>query len=222
MENNSLISIENLFKNSYQIYKKAFKTFAKLIGVEYLAYLLLLYLALLVFVVIPHNALSQAMWIIFLVPCAFFGAIVGVVVRVSFILLAQSKEYHESVSSYLLKSFDFLASYAWVSLLAGLAVAGGFILFLFPGILFLVWFIFSEFALVVDGKKGTTALSYSRSLVKGHWWSVFSRLFLVLFISALVSQIPFFGSLINLFITAPFVTISLYLLYEDLKRLSVK
>lgn len=62
------------------------------------------------------------------------------------------------------------------SLLAGLAVFGGMILFIIPGIIFMVWFAFSTYAIILDKHGAMESLRMSKALVKGRWWEAFSRM----------------------------------------------
>ncbi|OGH68511.1 MAG: hypothetical protein A3J66_00305 [Candidatus Magasanikbacteria bacterium RIFCSPHIGHO2_02_FULL_47_14] len=64
----------------------------------------------------------------------------------------------------------------FASILAGLAILGGFILLIIPGIIFSVWFSFVFYAVALDDKRGKDALKFSKYLVKGRWWSVLWRL----------------------------------------------
>jgi hypothetical protein len=64
----------------------------------------------------------------------------------------------------------------WVSILSGLAVFGGTLLLIIPGIIFAVWFAFSSIINVIEGTRGSAALKESKRLVSGRWWSVFWRL----------------------------------------------
>ncbi len=70
-----------------------------------------------------------------------------------------------------LYALSVLGSFVWVSLLQALTIAGGILLFIVPGIIFLVWFGFAPQALLLDGKKGLDALSASRDLAKGRFWT---------------------------------------------------
>lgn len=72
------------------------------------------------------------------------------------------------------------------SILSGLAVFGGLILLIIPGIVFSIWFAFTTTTIVLDGKRGVGALSYSKQLVKGRWVATLIRLALpaVLFAAA--------------------------------------
>ena len=54
-----------------------------------------------------------------------------------------------------------------------LAVMGGFILFIIPGILFLFWFSPSTQAVVIENISGFSALKRSKQLMKGNIGTVF-------------------------------------------------
>ncbi len=87
-----------------------------------------------------------------------------------------------------------LWSILWVSILVGLIVALGFILFIIPGFIFLTWLAVSLPALVIEDKRGTNALSRSWNLVRGRAWPVFG----VIVVAALITGV------VNAIITAPF------------------
>lgn len=53
---------------------------------------------------------------------------------------------------------------------------GGLILFIIPGVIFGLWYTFSQQVLVLDGKQGLEALAASKELVKGRFLSVLWRL----------------------------------------------
>ncbi len=62
-------------------------------------------------------------------------------------------------------------------LIMGLIVAGGFILFIIPGILFSIWFAFSIYNIAIEKNKDPIeALRKSKQLVQGRWWEVFWRI----------------------------------------------
>jgi hypothetical protein len=90
--------------------------------------------------------------------------------------------------------FHRLGSVLLVSVLVGLAIIGGLILFVIPGIYIGVRLAVSIEALVVEGRRGTEAMGRSWSLVGGHWWHAF----FTLLVAALLTGI------VNAVITAPF------------------
>lgn len=129
-------------------------------------------------------------------------------------------------------------SYVWLSILTGLAVIGGLILLVIPGIIFMIWFAFGYFILVLEGKRGTEAMKASREYVRGKWFAVFGRILVLMVVLMLVSGVvagilsAFIGganasegaeavtNILNIFLV-PFSIAYMYLLYQDLKKVSV-
>ena len=136
---------------------------------------------------------------------------------------------------------DIDASYKWgfarfgsvllISILVGLAVMGGLILLIIPGIIFAVMFSVSIPALVVENRKGTDAMSRSWNLVKGHFWHALVVIIVSAIIAGLIGGvIGAIGTAIsdNWFVTwifqaiaqilvAPFSALVSVLLYLDLR-----
>jgi hypothetical protein len=90
--------------------------------------------------------------------------------------------------------FHRLGSVLVVSVLVGLAILGGLILLVIPGIYIGVRLCVSVEALVVEGRRGTQAMSRSWGLVGGHWWHAFGTLVVAGLLTGLV----------NTLITSPF------------------
>jgi hypothetical protein len=90
--------------------------------------------------------------------------------------------------------FHRLGSVLLVSVLVGLAIIGGLILFIIPGIYLGVRLAVSIEALVVEGRRGTQAMGRSWELVGGHWWHAFGTLV----VGGLLTGV------VNAVITAPF------------------
>jgi hypothetical protein len=93
-------------------------------------------------------------------------------------------------------AWTLLWPFAWVTALQGLAVCGGFLLFIVPGFVFLVWFALSQQALVIGNKHGLDALSESRDLCRGRFFTVAWYLFVGPFLTVfayLVLLVAFFA-----------------------------
>lgn len=58
--------------------------------------------------------------------------------------------------------------------LVGLMVIGGILLLIVPGIIFMVYFMFISMVVALREEKVGAALKYSKNLVKGQWWQLFS------------------------------------------------
>ena len=110
----------------------------------------------------------------------------------------------------------------WASLLSGLAVIGGTLLLLIPGIMLVIILSFSRVAVVLDEGRGIASLMRSKELVRGVWWGVFMRLIILdvlcLIAVIILSLIPVVGTALSLF-TWPFSMIYVVRLYSALKEL---
>ncbi len=118
----------------------------------------------------------------------------------------------------------------WVTILSFLIVGGGFLLFVIPGILFSVWFTFSQYVLFTEKKKGMDALLTSREYVRGYFWQIAIRIIFIALIAAALSSIAGYISLlfqnglvsqiaqsIVSLITIPLVMLFQYKLYENVR-----
>jgi hypothetical protein len=109
-----------------------------------------------------------------------------------------------------------IGSFIWLFIILGFIITGGFLLIIIPGVIFLVWFIFSQFILAKENKRGMDALLKSKEYVKGYWFDVFIRLSLIWLISVIIGIIPILGAILSIFFM-PYMMIFLYLIYKDLK-----
>ena len=115
----------------------------------------------------------------------------------------------------------------WVSILFGLTVAVGFLLFFIPGIWLFGMLFASVIVVVSENVRGTAAMGRSWNLVSGHWWHTFGTIFVAALLSGVVSgilQAPFrqwvaqaIASALAQTITLPFTTVVGVLLYIDLR-----
>jgi hypothetical protein len=127
--------------------------------------------------------------------------------------------------------FKRLGSVILLSILVGLAVIGGLILLVIPGLIFLFFLSVSVPVLIVENRRGTDAMSRSWNLVKGHFWHVVGVLVVAGLIAGIVSSIlraiggdawflSWIFSAIASIITAPFTSLVSVLLYLDLRSRS--
>jgi hypothetical protein len=73
--------------------------------------------------------------------------------------------------------------------LVGLAVIGGLILFIIPGIYIAIRLCVSIEALVVEGRRGTKAMARSWELVGGHWWHAFGTLLVAWLVIGVINSV---------------------------------
>lgn len=140
------------------------------------------------------------------------------------------------ISSTLRYAASRLGSILLVSILTGLAMIGGFLLLIVPGVLFYVRFAFGPATVVVEDIKGRKAMGRSWRLARGHFWRLFGSLLLANILVSIVSGIaavplalaaqfigpsgwPLLavGTSIAEILSRPFAVIVVVLLYFDLR-----
>jgi hypothetical protein len=77
--------------------------------------------------------------------------------------------------------------------LAGLAILGGLILLVIPGVIFAVWFCLVDPIVAIEGDKQRKVLTRSRDLTRNHRWTIFGAgclCFLLMLVVSLLIGIP--------------------------------
>lgn len=87
------------------------------------------------------------------------------------------------------RSFSKIGSLLWTSILMGLAVMGGIILLIIPGILFALWFGLAQYVVILEDKSGGAALSRSKKLVQPNMGTFLILGFVVAIIAGMLSGI---------------------------------
>lgn len=129
------------------------------------------------------------------------------------------------------KTWPKLWSYVWIAILSLFIIGGSYFLLIVPGVVFTVWFLFTLFIYVIEGKKGLSAFEMSRAYVHGYFWPILWRYLLIIVLSILVSLIissvaGLFGALaislasviVGVFLM-PLIATYTFVLYSDLKKI---
>jgi flagellar biosynthesis protein FliQ len=168
-----MLTVPELLLLSYRLYRKYFWT---LLG--YTAWLLLPSTGLLALKSVqPFH--QNTWWFIPAVLCVMVGIIfLGlwitiILTKFSASLIEGKKTSHETLQQ---NSWNLIPPLLIVSILQAVAIVGGFLLLIIPGIIFLVWYAFAQFNLILDNTRGVQSLSQSRQLVKGRFLEVFWKL----------------------------------------------
>lgn len=113
-----------------------------------------------------------------------------------------------------------LWAFSWVLGLLGFIIGGGFFLLFVPGLIFMTWFLFSQYIFALEDEGGMASLCKSREYVRGYFWNVLLRLVVLWVIAFLLTLvlgwIPLVGNIVSLIIL-PYTLIYQYLLYCDLR-----
>jgi len=157
------------------------------------------------------------------------GAILSIIGNAAIIYSLQNKaDFAESYNN----AWKFFWALLWVAVLVVLAFAGSMAMLIIPGIWLAIMLVFTNFTLVLENKKGTSALLQSYAYVKDYWWAVLGRfilLILLLFAAHIVLDIPFgiiggsvgrtVSSAVILLFFAPFSVAYYFSMYENLAAL---
>jgi len=65
---------------------------------------------------------------------------------------------------------------ALISILVSIIIFFGSILFLIPGLIFLVWYYFANYAIIFEDQKGLVTLKTSKNLIVGRWFQMAFRM----------------------------------------------
>lgn len=118
-----------------------------------------------------------------------FGALLGVYGYIAILHVVKSYTKGESLDAQeaLSRAKQFMfpvigTSIVWTILLLLLSL-----LFIIPGIIFAVYWMFAIIAVVYADKKGVAALKYSKEMVKGRWWKTAGYSVVIVLIFVLVA-----------------------------------
>jgi hypothetical protein len=211
-----LPDIEELFRSSWDVYKKRAPV---LIAICFIA----IFACMAAFVAFPFGGLAISLALpdmrIALIACgAALGSLVGIVAGCwgwgAFVYAVSDEAL--GIKAALRRGWQGLWPFIWLLSLLSYIITGGYLLLFIPGILFLLWFGFAPFVLAVEGEGGMNALLRSREYVRGRWFDVFLRLFVIWIVSAVAGAIPFLGLIISI-LFMPFMMIYVLHVYQGLR-----
>lgn len=224
----------DLFRRSWELYKKKIAGLAALLALPFIAQFILNLVA-------PAKTTSDGSLhsLNYATSYSFGGvgllfAIIFLVVwlwiQVALIKDIDSGEAKPNIGQLLSSSWPLVLSMLLVAVLVGLSILGGLILLIVPGIIFGLWFSLSSFTLVLENKRGTEALKSSKAYVKGHTGQLFGRLILLWLVAIVLSIVvaivvglfpkvlqDLLNAAISSFVVTPFGLIFMYEVYRDLK-----
>lgn len=215
---NSLSEIDDLLKLSWTLFKQRI---AVLLPLQLLSIVFVLAATLIavgagaVFAMLLPQLKS-----VIIVISLIFGITVGMTVMfwpMAALVIAVT-DNSLGITDALAQGWKKLWSFLWLFSILGYVVAGGYLLFIVPGVIFTVWFIFSQFILATENIKGMDAMLKSKEYVKDRWFDICLRFLVIWGISMGLGMIPLLGILLSL-LFAPFMMIYTNLVYKDLKAL---
>src|SRR4030042_226243 len=77
---------------------------------------------------------------------------------------------------------------------------------------------YAAFILAGEEEKGMNALLKSKEYVRGYFWDILLRLFIIWLVSGVIGIVPIIGPILSI-LFMPFMMIFIYLIYEDLRSI---
>jgi hypothetical protein len=149
--------------------------------------------------------------------------------------LAVKDDGNQKLSVYYSQSPKYFWGAVWIWILMSLVEMGSFILFILPVFYFGIALIFAYFVMIVEDKRGFSALETSYRYVRGRWWDIFIPYLLVSFFIGIMSTLivftiilistmlmPEYAGFVSTLVTAflqPLTVIFLYRMYLAVKAL---
>ncbi|MFH1894335.1 MAG: hypothetical protein ABH813_00295 [Patescibacteria group bacterium] len=213
-----LPGFEYFFKETFSVYKNNFWTFLLISAIPFVVWFFI--------------ELASLDTFILIIPIYLAVVIIYLWYSISLLYAVKERENGINIGGALAKGWSVLGSGIWVSFLSFIIIAGGFMLFIIPGIIFSIWFLLALSVLVNENKKGMAALKRSKELISGYvvaYWGrtlLFSLIFLIIllvfsfiirFFSVSSSVLDRIANIIS-FIAAPLSAIFGFLVYENIKK----
>lgn len=238
--NGQLLGPIELLKHSWKIFRERIWT---IVGIQLIPLLIMLAMSvvLLIGVILVKLLGESSTGIIvvvgIIIGLVIFGFLIYVSLRsqVAVIIAIRDSAEKIGVKESYSRAKGKLGAFFGASFLAGLAVLGGYMLLIVPGIIFSVWFMFSAYIAVDEGIGGSAALSKSREYTKGLWWEIAARVMFVALVSLGLNLLPHlfsvFGPVVDAimtiligigsFLIAPVFYIYPFELYRNIKTLKI-
>jgi len=239
-----MISPWSLFVESVRLFLKNFKYLLKFwlvkLLIQYPPIILVAIIAMISLVPIYSRTLSSSptslTWLIYIaIPFAISAVVLALWLSAAGLIQTYSISVNTApvIKQLLSQGWRLTWKVFFTSALEILAIIGGLILLVVPGLIFAIWFTFTISVVVAENLSGSAALSRSKQLVKGRFWkTVWYLLFPTAIIiaysfvtSAVIAAIPkpsraVFEALFSV-LTWPFGLVSLiysFLVYREFTK----
>lgn len=217
-----------LLREAWLIYKEKYLTLIGIMALQLvpiLAFVVLILLLVALQVAMGYIAPTITLLGLVLLALAVITlAIAQIWGQIALLLVIEKGTESPGIIDSYRQSWNKVIGFAWVTLLSGLAMAGGFIFFAIPGMIFSIWLAFASYVFLFEKEKGMNALLKSREYVRGRWWEILWRYVfasaLAIVLSAFFSflRIPSTAANIAFFVLSPLFTAYYFLIYKHAKE----
>lgn len=214
----TLPSFANLLSQSLGTYKKHWRSFG-MIALLFSAIPSLIFS--LAFTrpneTVPLTDFSPLIWVLTVVL-----TILGMIGTLASIHLAHHRETNADWYAAAKVGINRFLPYLSVVIPTAIVSFVGLLLLIVPGIVVGVYLMFVSYVFMIEQQRGLNALRRSRDLVRGHFWQVLGRTFLLgllyVIIAVPLSLIDVVGPVVVSLALSPIATIYFYYLYTSLSE----
>ncbi len=233
IEKDGLRSVSDLLKDAWMIFAAGWTKFLLYFLLTLVA--IITTIAVITLLVLATTATNSA---IAITVAIIIGILLAVVIFSVFTLASNKLVYSiaekngEGIKAALLYGYKNFGTYILVMLASAILIIVGLVLLFIPGIIVGVFLSLVAPVFILEGNHKLNALKRSRELVRGHFWPVFGRLFLLSLISGAISLIVqidpkmttltlFLGIIATIanFILTYYGIAYVYLIYKDLAEI---
>lgn len=118
------------------------------------------------------------------------GIIINIVLHAATILVVANYKQKPEIGASIKQGFALVIPLFLASIITGFIIAGGYFLFIIPGILFQIALYFVTYEIILNKKGVIAACKRSMGIVFANLWGLFGRVFLLIIIVYAVSFIP--------------------------------
>lgn len=165
-----MLPLTVLLLKSFKLYRNNFNLLA-----GYIAWLLLPYALQILLSLAKNNDLFELLSFLISLGNGILALWLSVFLLLVIYGLAKN-EKRIALSRYQELAWHLLPSLLFVAILETAVILGGAVLLIVPAFIFMVWFGFSQSAVIFDKQRGLAALSFSREMVRGKFWPTAWRL----------------------------------------------
>jgi len=169
----ALKSFGDLFGESFNDYKKHFTLFIKVSFILYFIPTLIFGGVYLWYALInPGNTFMLQLLdnLTGIISAIFSMLLTFTIIK---ILLVKRTKKELNVNEALIEGSQHFGKGIILSIILGIALLFLYLLFIIPGIIFSIYWAFSYYALITDNVGVRKAMSHSKKVVEGYWWTVF-------------------------------------------------
>lgn len=172
-----LMSTVELFKRAWKVFSENFVILATILLMSVLAFAVCFAFGLFSIVIVGRISFVLMAILIAIMVAVYLG--ISIWVSLAFIWRLKERENKPTFKECFEKTSHLLIPSLWLQALCLFFTTGGLLFFVIPGIVFSVWFMFSQFILVVEDKRGLDALIRNRDLFKGYGIDVLKYLLIL-------------------------------------------